>query len=282
MDTLDYYDGIFFEIRFRNEDVVIGINYHDYCGIGGQSVQYTNEQERNNYTKVIDKAYKLYLEKWRDLFLLNQLKISVISLESKRCSDNSDICTPAKILIWYEDLAIKEKIMTQSVDYALFSPRRNSRKNYPPKEFDEYNYDSLGQPMCYEEGRIEGFTFNEIKKKIEEETSEKYINSNRIDFQNHTDKCITKIADKLVEKYKLDYKDAIDIVTRSSNDEWEFEYKTSQYDKLSDDEYWEILENTGYNHDCNSDSYEENIVRLGYTEYIKNRKIKQLVGFSKK
>ena len=303
MPTIDYnltssYEGVskgefWFKPKFVDKNIIIGIS-----DLRGDHYDTSRLNEEENEV-IIDKVYKLYLEKWKNLFQENQLHIKDIVLNLAYTTSSFSTCggslhfkektptsTPANVKINYVDLTITS--MVKNIDFLLFPVRTHSKKYSSTnafKEFDEYNYeDILSYPDYYAEFSITAHTINEIKQEIKQKLSKKYINSKRLDFQKHLDKYIAKVADKLTKKYSLDCKDATDFITRSNDDEWTFEYKTTKHDKLTDKEYWQIIEDVGYNQDLAEDSLEGNISMRGTpaTIYMMNREIKQLVGISRK
>ncbi len=285
-------DTFWFKTKFRDKNIIIGIsNINDYD---------TTEFEKEKYKIIIEKVYNLYLEEWKSLFQENKIQILdiVLNIASTATSSSSnrggslhfkeETCTPipANITINYADLTME--VMIQNIDSRIFPRRWNSRKYFPSREEDaEYNRNSsyYHTEIYIPTYTIKSHTINEIKQEIKQKLSKKYINSERLNLQKNLEKYISNVANKLTEKYSLDYKDAVDFVTRSNDDEWIFEYKTTKYDVLTDNEYWKIAEDTGYNKDCDYDSYEENCfteVLPRSSQYVRDRTMKQLVGIRRK
>ncbi len=293
MDKIDYPDS-FYDVIFKDANNVIGI-----CYIHATRENAARENNNNKNRKIIDKAHKLYLEKWKNLFLEKQLQIIEIMLwpaytqsySHKYKSDTrTDKHIPGSLRIRYEDLIIK-KSEPVDIDFKIFQPRNHSR-NF--KLGDCYNNTDLAVDgisfsgltpisnilMSYD-GYFTGHTFNEVERLIEEILNN--LNLVRERARNRKNEYILKASNKIMDKYNLSKKDAIDFITRSDNEEWIFECKTIKYDEMTIREYDEIVERTGYNFDCNEDSYGNNVYFDGNnTQCIRNRKIKQLVGIGRK
>lgn len=274
-----------YEIRFQDENIIIGI----LTTTGGDPIT-------DNDNKIIDKAYELYLEKWKALFQENQLQITGIILRpgytswSNKLTDLRVSNIPGWLSIDYEDLIIKES-KPLNIDIRIFRPRRHSRNN---ELGDEYNNIDLtnGVDMTTSivggsdasrlldcTGSVFGSTFNEIYQSIEKTLSGLILFRERI--KNAKKDYVLRASNKLASKYNLSNKDALDFITRNNDNGWVFDYKTIEYDKMILSEYDKILEDNGYNEDCNIDSWNDNYVD-GCPVYIKNRKIKQLVGIKRK
>ena len=288
MNAIDYEGLPFFEIKFQDKNTVVGISY----------IHANRKINKVKNHEIIDKAYALYLKKWKDLYLEKQLKITKIMLWPGYTPSGSNKMTdvrerkyvPGYLGIRYEDLIIK-KSEPVDIDFKIFQPRNHSRNfklgdcyNNTDLAVDGISFSgltSISNILMSYDGYFEGHTFNEVERLIEEILNN--LNLVRERVRNRKNEYILKASNKIMDKYNLSKKDAIDFITRSDNEEWIFEYKTIKYDEMTIREYDEIVERTGYNFDCNEDSYGNNVYFDGNnTQCIRNRKIKQLVDISKK
>ena len=65
MNAIDYEGLPFFEIKFQDKNTVVGISY----------IHANRKINKVKNHEIIDKAYALYLKKWKDLYLEKQLEM---------------------------------------------------------------------------------------------------------------------------------------------------------------------------------------------------------------